>query len=146
MKIDCRHGYFVFEEVEPGQFSRFKNLFGLDIQRNGDHFTFGDLVDAPDYSLPGGTFLGCPTTEAFEGRPWEVMEQNNLVYDFSKGLVLPIISIVSVINIFEAKNFFTASGMIIPGSITDDGKRVKDYAAYFSYQRLQFLYSAVNYV
>lgn len=146
MKLNCIHGYFKLEEQRAGEFSDFVSLYGVEIERSGDHFTFADLVDAPDFSLPGGTFLGCPTTELFEGEPWEVMRANGIVYDFSIGEVVPIDSVSKVVNIKSAGNFYAASdmtGMIIPGSVMDDGSRVKDYAAYFIFDRMGFKYSEV---
>ncbi len=142
MKLQCIHGYFKFDEVKAGEISDFMNLFGLEIEKVGDHFTFADLVDAPDYSLPGGTFLGCPTLVAFEGQPWEVMRANSIVYDFSKGLVVPIVTIIQTIKVQSAGNFFLAGGMIIPGSVTEDGSRVTDYAAFYDNPR--FKYSEVT--
>jgi hypothetical protein len=141
------HGYFRFTEGAVGQVSRFCSLFGLEIARAaaGDHLTFADLVDAPNYSLPGGTFLGAATTELFEGEPWEVMRANGLVYNFQTGLVVPITEIDQVVSIAAAGFVFLASGMILPGSVTDDGSRVTDYAAFFDPSRQGFKYSEVAY-
>lgn len=124
--------------------SNFMKLYGLEIQRAGDHFTFADLVDAPDFSIPGGTFLGCPTTELYEGRPWEVMRENAIVYNFTTGLVVPIASIIATAKIQAAGKFYAASGMLLPGSIMDDGSRVTDYAAFFTSEGLRYRYSEVT--
>lgn len=145
MRIECIHGYFKFTETAAGQISHFMSLFGLEIARSGDHFTFADLVDAPDYSLKGGTFLGAPTTETFEGEPWAVMRANGLVYDFSRGQVVPIDLITQAVQIVATGYYFVTSGMLLPGSITDDGSRVTDYAALFIPDRVNFKYSEVDY-
>lgn len=121
------------------------SLFGLEIERNGDHFTFSDLVDAPDYSIAGGAFFGIPTTKTFEGPPWEVMRQNRLVYDFSRGLVVPIDSVLQPVTLASAGHYFLSTGMILPGSVTDDGSRVTDYAAFYNSDRASFKYSEVDY-
>lgn len=141
MRIECIHGYFIFTESKAGRLSDFMSRFGLQIERSGDHFTFSDLVDAPDFSLAGGTFLGAPTTENYEGPAWEVMRANGLVYDFSAGLVVPIESILRTVRVQAAGNLYLSSGMILPGSIMEDGLRVTDYAAF--YENLQFRYSEV---
>ncbi len=148
MKLECIHGYFIFSETKAGQMSDFMARFGFEIERSsrGDHFTFADLVDAPDYSLPGGLFLGAPTTEAFEGSPWEVMRENGLVYDFSRGLVVPVLTINQQTPLKAAGNFFVTTGMILPGSVTDGGERVTDYSALFLESRLGFKYSEVGYL
>ena len=145
MRIQCLHGYFKFTETGPGQLSNFVSRFGLELARAGDHFTFADLVDAPTYSIIGGTYLGAPATATFEGPAWEVMRENQLVYDFSRGLMLPIASIVQAVEIEAAGSYMIASGMIVPGSLTDEGSRVTDYAAFYSEAQATFKYSEVDY-
>lgn len=145
MKIECIHGYFKFSETAAGQIAHFMSLFGLEIERAGDHFTFSDLVDAPNFSLKGGMFLGAPTTETFEGNPWDVMRANGLVYDFSKGEVVPLELVVQSAQVVAAGYYFVSSGMLLPGSVTDDGSRVTDYAAFFVPERVNFKYSEVDY-
>jgi hypothetical protein len=69
MKIECLHGYYKFSEVGPGELSEFASMYGFELERNGDHFTFSDLVDAPNYSLLGGLFLKSPCLFTIEGPP-----------------------------------------------------------------------------
>lgn len=144
MKVECIHGYFKFSETNAGQISHFMSLFGFEIERSGDHFTFTDLVDAPKYSIAGGTFLDAPTIKTFEGEPWEVMRANALVYDFTTGLVVPISSIARNIEIDLSGNIYVTTGMILPGSLTDDGVRVMDYSAFFLFDRMNFKYTEVG--
>lgn len=145
MKVECNHGYFKFTETQAGQITHFMSLFDLDISRSGDHFTFTDLVDAPHYSLAGGLFLDCPTLSTFEGTPAEVMRDNNLVYDFTLGLVVPIVSIIAHAKLSRSGFYFVSTGMLMPGSIKEDGSRVKDYSAQFLFDRVNFKYSEINY-
>ncbi len=144
MKLKCLHGYFKFSELRAGEVSDFMSLYGLSIERSRDHFTFSDLVDAPKYSIEGGKFLGCPTTKTFEGEPWEVMRENGIVYDFANGLVVPISTITQPVKIQACGNFYFAPGIILPGSIMEDGSRVTDYAAFFLFDRMGFKYSEVD--
>jgi hypothetical protein len=146
MKIRCLHGYFIFEETRIGQVSDFMGRFGLDLVPVGPYYTFSDLEDAPKYSLKGKTLLGNVALANFEGEPWEIFEENGLVYDFDKSLVVPIATILAVTTIAQAGNRFVSPGLIIPGSATAGGKRVKDYSAWFSRDTLRFLYSEVAYV
>lgn len=111
-----------------------------------DAYTFKPLVEAPRFSLAGLDLLGTPATATFEGEPWEVFEANGLVYDFSTETVVTINSITQNVSIGLAGNRYTASGLILPGSLTDDGERVKDYSAWFSSNTLRWLYSEVVYV
>jgi hypothetical protein len=135
----------MIDEDKAGQISDFMSLFGFDLALKDHYYTFSDLIDAPNYSIAGGAFLGAPTTVTFSGQPWEVMRENELVYDFSRGLVVPIQSILKTFQIKSAANYFLSSGLILPGSVTDDGSRVKDYAAFFLFEKMKFKYSEVGY-
>jgi hypothetical protein len=146
VKINCIHGYFKFSETREGQISRFLSRFGLEIERSSDHFTFKALLNAPEYSIEGGTFLGAPCIKTFAGPAWEVMRQNKLVYNVALGLVVPVASIVSPVKVQNAGNFLISSGMIQPGSILDEsGARVTDYAAHFLFDLGNFRYTEVSY-
>ena len=122
------------------------SLTGLELVPYGRAYTFADLEDAPDYSLATKALLGVPATATFEGEPWEVFEANGFVYDFSKGLVMPIASVVANVQVQQAGNRFISPGLILPGSLTAEGDRVKDYSAWFSRDTLRWLYSEVTYV
>lgn len=143
MRINCVHGYYFFEETEAGQMSDFSDLFDLFPARSGDHFTFEGLVGAPRFSIEGGTFLGCPTTKTFEGEPWEVMRANGIVYDFINDQVVPIAGVLRSLRAKVSGNFYITSGIILAGSVMEDGKRVTDYAAFYEKNRAVFEYSEV---
>lgn len=145
MRIKCIHGYFIFQELRIGQVSDFMARFGLDLVPVGDYYTFADLEETPRHSLKGKELLGNVAIKNYEGEPWEILEQNGLVYDFDKGLVVPISSISVRTKVEQAGNRFVSPGLILPGSITDGG-RVKDYSAWYSRDTLRFLYSEVAYV
>lgn len=147
MRIECIHGYFIFIEEGPGQVSDFMSLFDLEIEKSesGEHFTFSDLKSAPKYSLPGKLYLDAPAIKAFEGEPWEVMRANGLVYNFVLGLVVPLETITTPLALSDAGNYFAGSGMILAGSVTEDGSRVTDYSAFFSQSSRGFRYSEVTY-
>lgn len=150
MKIRCLHGYFIFEETRVSQVSDFMRYTGLEIVPRGTYFTFADLEEAPEYSIIGMPIeIGLtplPAITDFAGTPWEVLEANEMVYDFSTGLLRPISSITQIVSIDDGGNRFIASGLILPGSLTVEGERVKDYAAWFSRETQRFLYSEVSYV
>ena len=42
-------------------------------------------------------------------------------------------------------NYFLSPGLIKPGSVTDDGSRVTDYAAWFLFDSMKFKYSEITY-
>lgn len=145
MKIRCLHGYFIFEETKAGQVSDFMSLFDLALVADGRAFTFAALADAPSYSIAGGLYLGALATKTFEGDPWEVMEANGLVYNFSSEVVQPIALITQQLQVDSSNNYFVSPGLILPGSIATDGSRVTDYAAFYVKEVSQFKYSEISY-
>lgn len=150
MKIRCLHGFFIFEETRPAQVSDFMRYTGLEIVPNGPYFTFADLEDAPNFSIKGKPIeigsLPLPALETFSGEPWEVFEANGYVYNFQLGLLQPIQSVTQIVDITDGGNRFVSPGIILPGSLTVEGKRVKDYAAHYSRDTSRFLYTEVSYV
>lgn len=146
MKINCTHGYFTFEEQRAGEVSDFISIYGLEIEKKGNRFIFSDLVDAPDFSIKGKSYLDAVATKTFAGEPWEIFEANEFVYNYDTGLMVPIQSVTALVSLSSVGNFYISPGLILPGSLTDAGDRVKDYAAWFSTDNMKFKYSEVNYV
>lgn len=144
MKINCLHGYFVFHEERIGEISEFMSLFGLPIVFKDDHFTFEFLADAPDFSIKTAPYLNATAIKTFAGKPWDVMRENSLVYNFDQGLLVPITSIATTAPIKAAGKYFVSPGLIMPGSLMDGGSRVKEYAAWFSTESMRFRYSEVG--
>lgn len=148
MRIRCRHGYFMFEELRPGQISDFMQYsnFEAELVSVDDYYTFDLLKDAPRFSLPGLELLGTPAIAMFEGEPWKVFEANEMVYDFTKDLIAPISSVTRLVTVAQIGNAFISPGLILPGSLTTAGKRVKDYSAWFSRDTLSWQYTEIGYV
>lgn len=146
MKARCLHGYFIFEETKPGQVSDWASYSGLSLVPRGPYFTFEALAEAPRYSIQGAPLLNLTATKTFEGEPWEVLEANGFVFDFSTNLLKPLLSVTQLVQIKTAGHKFISRGLILPGSLTDGGERVKDYAAHYSKETLRWLYSEVSYV
>lgn len=146
LRAKCLHGFFIFQETKVGQVSDFMSLTGLSLVPWRDAYTFEDLAEAPDFSLAGKALLGVAATKTFEGEPWEVFEANGFAYNFDTGLVVPIQSVTQQVVIQLAGNRFISNGLILPGSLTAEGERVKDYSAWFSRDTLRWLYSEVEYV
>ena len=144
MKIRCLHGFFMIEEVRAGEVSDFISVTGLSLVRKENYFTFEKLDLAPEFSLEGLDYLDAVAIKTFAGRPWDVMRENELVYDFNKDLVVPIATITQMVTLQAASNYYLAPGLILPGSLTDEGERVTDYAAWFSSDTGKFKYSEVT--
>lgn len=146
MKLKCLHGFFIFEEMVVGQVSDFMAYTGLELVPWETGFTFTLLADAPDFSLAGKALLGVPAIKTFTGKPWEVFEANGFIYDFDQGLVRPITATTDVVNLEAAGNRFISPGLIMPGSLTNEGDRVKDFSAWWLPSRQRWLYSEVTFV
>lgn len=117
---------------------------GLELVPWRDAYTFADLLEAPDYAIEGGLYLGADATKTFEGEPWEIMKANELVFDFTSGEVVPLESITRRVEIDTASRYFLSSGLILPGSVLDDGSRVTEYSARYSFDTARFKYSEVT--
>lgn len=146
MRVRCIHGYFIFEETRVGQISDFMSYFGLTLFPKDNYYTFEKLIDAPKYSLLGKPLLGFNAIETFEGEPWQVFEKNQVIYDFTLDQLIPISSVTKSAIVKPSGNRFYSPGLILPGSLTAEGMRIKDYAAWFSRDRLTWLYTEVSYV
>ena len=146
MKIKCLHGFFIFEEEEHGEVSKFSGLFGLSMAPWRSAFTFEALELAPDYSLQGKPLLGLPAIVTHEGEPWEVLEANGFVFNFNMGLVVPIASVLQAVEIGQAGSYLISEGLILPGSLTADGDKVKSYSGWFDRETMRFTYSEVTFV
>ncbi len=147
MKIRCLHGYFLFKETASGDVARFQNIFsGLSIvPAIDDYFTFEKLFEAPTHVIAGDTYLGAPATETYEGKPWDIMRANGLVYNIGTGLVEPITAVKTRLELKTSINYYVSPGLIQPGSVRDDGLRVTDYAAFFLFDTHRFRYSEVSF-
>lgn len=145
MKIKCLHGFYIFRNDYAGEISRFCSLTGLDIVPKDDYFTFAFLKDAPDYSFTGKTYLGLPALETYEGKPWEVMEENGFVYDVNAGSLKLIQLITKVVDIEQVGSVYVASGLLQAGSIAKNLKRVKNYSASFDLNDMKFRYNEIEY-
>lgn len=145
MRVNCISGYFIFDETKAGQISAFASRYGFEIVRNKNHFTFSSLADAPRFAVAGGTWLDAPITVTCEGEPWDIMRLNGLVYNFILDQVVPIPTVTQLLFLSSAANYYFSSGLILPASIRDDGKRVTDYAGWFLHDSARFKYSEVSY-
>lgn len=119
---------------------------GLELVAKENYFTFASLESAPDFSLAGLDLLGIPAVQTFAGKPWEVFEANSFVYDFDADLMKPIASIVQTTKIEASGSFYVSKGLIQAGSFIGPAQKVKNFDAWFSFDRLTFRYSGVEIV
>lgn len=145
MKINCRHGFFTFDEMKFGDASRFYSKFGLELLSYRDKFTFKPLALAPEHCISGQTYLGAACSVSFAGEPHEIFEANGLVYNFTTGLVIQKSTIIKIVDVEPAGFYFISPGLILPGSLTKGGSKITGYSAHFSFDTLRFRYSEVTY-
>lgn len=145
MRVNCIHGYFIFREEGAGETSDLMSLYSMDLVPKDDYFTFEILSHAPSYSVKGSNYLGAVANKTFQGKPWQVMRANNLVYDFINRKVLPISEVQERFSLPLGKSYYFNDGLLLPGSVMADGSRVKDYSAWYSWRSSKFRYSEVNF-
>ena len=144
MKVNCLDGFFLFEETKVSQVSDFIGLTGYSISRYKDVYSFTQLIAAEDYCLKGKPYLGATINQTYEGEPWDIFMANNLVYNFSTGLVVSFPLVTDIIKIFNAGDRYLSNGLIIPGSISNLGK-VRSYSGYFSRSTFRWSYSEIEF-
>jgi hypothetical protein len=57
------------------------------------------------------------------------MRANQLIYNFETGLVQSLLAVTQLTPLRSTGRYFLANGLILPGSLTDEGSRVTDYSA-----------------
>lgn len=146
MRVLCRHGHFAFYPHRPWDIAQFCSYFELSLEREGDYYTFPDLLDAPDFSLAAKPYLATPAIKTYEGKPWEIFRENGLVYNFNTGLVVPKAAIVETVELKQCDFFYLSSTpLIVPGSRDGTGNQVLSYDGEFNYNFLELKVSEYAY-
>lgn len=145
MKVRCVHGYFFFEEQDYGEMSVFLSTTGFSLVPKDGYFTFPKLAIAPDFSLKGLAYVDTAAPKTFEGKPWDVMKENGLVYDFVLGMVRPITAVTSLLSISAAQQYFYSDWLISPGARANAGRQVTGYTGIFRADTTKFRYTEVSY-
>jgi hypothetical protein len=146
MKIESRHGYFIFEEETAGEIGRFSSVYGLELVSVEDYFTFDDLSEADEYSLIGKPFLDFPAIARFEGAPWEIMRANAVIYDIELGILKPVVSVISQISLQQSDFYYVSNSLIQPGSILNSGQRIVDFKCWYDWRVSTFKYTELGFL
>jgi hypothetical protein len=146
MRIYCRHGYFLFEETEPGDMGRFSSVYDVDLVKVDHYYTFETLSEAEKYSLAGKMYLNLPALETFEGEPWEVFEQNGFVYSIELDIIQPVESVTTMIKIAASDFYYVSRALIQPGSLLQTGQKVVDYNAWFDWRSSVYRYTELGFL
>ncbi len=132
MRILCRHGHIALFPRTASDVARFSNFFGVTLKRERDYYTFAGLYGAEDYSLLGRPFLNLPAITTYAGLPWEVMRENDFVYNIELGIIVPKLTIVGVVELPLVGFFYRSGGSLIqPGARTLLGRQILSYSGEF---------------
>jgi hypothetical protein len=147
VKITCLHGYFIVNETNEGEIARFNSRYGMDLTAKDSYYTFDAIKNAPEYSILGAPYLNLAATKTYSDKVWNIFHQNGFIYDFQLKVLRPIASITNTIKLSRMYSYWysNANGLILPGSITNESKKVTGYQCYFDFRTLNFFYSELFY-
>lgn len=148
MRVLCRHGHFAFFPKRANDIAKFCNYYGVELERDGDFYTFPALVGAPRFSLKGKSFLNMTALANYEGRgPLEVFRENGFVFDIEAEEIVLASSIDIQTNPKWTGNFILAEAPLLqPGSRNAAGQRILSYDAEFFQEFFQLRISEISYV
>jgi len=146
MKIKCINGFFIFEPQTLTQLSDFIYLTGFNIVRFKDYYTFKILSELPNFSIKDLSFSNLTAKTTSEGEPWDLLDRNGFVYDFTLNQLRLFDSVTQVVDLRQAQSYFLSNGLIQPGALTIGGSKIKSYECFFSRTVNSFKYSEVVFV
>lgn len=140
MRVLCRSGHYSFYPRNERDISRFCSFYKVELEKENDYYTFKFLKGIKDYSIRGGLYSNAPAIKTVEGKPWEVMDANGLVYSiFLKRIVNK--ATITIVSNLKLANFYyiSDSGLLQSGALTSQGKKIKSFDAeyYFDIHKLR---------
>jgi len=142
MRILCRHGHYAFYPRNEIEVFIYNDLYGAELVREDDYYTFPFLKGASDHSLVGKTYLGLPANARYEGKPWEIMKENNFVYSLALKVVVPVELILDFTDPYLAGQYFLSDALLVQaGAKNILGQRILSYDAEFlqEYNQIRIL-------
>lgn len=147
MRILSRHGHYAFYPEHSSEIADFCKAFDITLEREDDFYTFPALKGLKDYSLATVVYKDIAATVNYEGKPWEIMRENEVVYNIGLEKVVPLISITTTLSLTLADGFYNVNVPLIQaGSIVPTGERIVDYDAIFVEEYKQLKVMEVGYV
>jgi hypothetical protein len=145
LKIDCLHGYYYIREDKAGEIAKFNSLYDQSLTPKDDYYTFGPLIDLPDYSITGKLFGTLIATETYYGPMHEIFRANGFVYNFVIRAMAPILISGNYFKPVDVGEYMFSEGLVIPGSYRDDSRKITGYSCRFDtysylYKYTQFYY------
>jgi hypothetical protein len=147
MRILVRHGHFAFFPKNTKDVARFSRFFDQELVREDDYYTFEGLAGLPRFSLTGLAFGDLPALTTYEGRgPWEVMRENNFVFNVDLGILVPKLSITKTVQPILIDSYFISPAPLFqPGSRDSSGQQILSYDGEFMLDTSQLRMLEVSY-
>ena len=145
MKILCVHGYFYFYEEESGEVATFNSYYNQDLTLNADHYTFAALKELSNYSIEGNVYGDSLATKTYTGEIYEILRQNNLVYNFLLKVTVNKNTIATLVKPIKSYKFYIYNGLILPGSFQSDNKLILGYTCKVNLKELIYRYGEFSY-
>lgn len=128
MRVLCRFGHFAFFPNDSREVGRFISIFGKELVRAGDFYTFPLLAGLGDFCLVEKPYGGVEAKVSYEGTPWEIMRENSWVYSIADAELVEKTSILSTFKPQLVNYFYIANTPLVqPGSIGPQSLRVDSY-------------------
>jgi hypothetical protein len=144
LKIRCDHGHYRFYEEQMGDLSRFATRFDVELVPEDDFYTFAPIKEAKNYVLAGGLYLNVPCINTYAGNKWDIMRQNNIVFDFVLGTGRIIDTVTDFVTFKRSSKYYISQGLVPSGSFIAIGTRLVSYTCHLNFNALKFYYSEVE--
>lgn len=147
MRVIVRHGHFTFYPRDSEDVARFTQYFQTELVPEDDYFTFPALKGLPRYSIAPKPFGNLPAVVTYEGRrAWDVMRENEFVYDVTTELLVPALAVVHLASLAQATYYWVVQRTLLqPGAILPTGQRLLSYDAEFLQDWQQLRLRSVGY-
>lgn len=135
MIVKSINGFIKYYPQEREDLIRFKSIFGIDLYREDDYFTFENLIGIPRYSIAGMPYAGILAVKTYEGRhASDVMRENGFVYNLELEAIVPMLALPNSVNMVETLNYATTPKAFIQPGARLDGRttRILSYSAWLS--------------
>jgi len=142
IRIICNHGFYRFFPQHADEIALFNSYFDSSLALSKDFYTFPELKEFPEYSLAGLPLGVIPAVKSCEGRPWEILKSNGMVYNIGASAITLKEAITFVTKLeLSGYYFLTQQPMIQAGALLTNGQRVLSFDAYLdlSFKRLKIL-------
>lgn len=146
MRVLVRHGHFSFFPRGPEDLARFQIFLGVTLVAVDDYYTFPTLALAERFSIIARPYVNLPALTTCERRePWQVMRENGFVYHLPTGLLVPALTVISVVELAESQYFYMQNSILQPGARLITGQQILGYDAHYDFDASQLRILEVSY-